>query len=317
MNRAFPIAIVLSSLFLLAYFILASNGLILSFEPGLSAGDISRWCERVSDGIFREPSNALSNLGFMIAGLCMFKVLSMGPTDQKQHNTFSGPNKLSMLYAGAAIYLGPGSMLMHGTHTEWGQWADNLSMVMYIIFPWLYNLKKMGRWTSERFLVIYFSIVVIYGYTRWVYGDDLGIGLDLFGLSIGLWIISETLFNFWSPIFRWASGFVGFVVAAAFGTLPSEILSNPAEYWWVVLFWLPAVFSPQAPRIKRTYNPWFFLGMGSYIAAFTIWLNQWSELLCNPDSWLQPHAIWHLLSALSTWCFFKFFRTEQPKQYNA
>ena len=124
MNKAFPIAIILSTLFLLAYFILASSGLILSFEPGLSAGDISRWCERVGDGIFREPSNALSNLGFMVAGLYMFRVLSTGPTNQQQ-NTFSGLNKLSMLYAGAAIYLGPGSMLMHGTHTEWGQWADN------------------------------------------------------------------------------------------------------------------------------------------------------------------------------------------------
>ena len=121
MNRAFPIAVSLSALFLLAYFALASSGLILSFEPGLSAGDISRWCERVGDGIFREPSNALSNLGFMIAGLCMFKALSLGPTNHQQHNTFSGPNKLSVLYAGAAIYLGPGSMLMHGTHTEWGQ----------------------------------------------------------------------------------------------------------------------------------------------------------------------------------------------------
>jgi hypothetical protein len=172
----------------------------------------------------------------------------------------------------------------------------------------------MGRWSSERFLVIYFSIVVLYGYTRWVYGDDLGIGLDLFGLSIGLWIISETLFNFWTPVFRWVSGLVGFVVAAMFGTLPSEILSSPTEYWWVVLFWLPAVFAPHAPRIKRTYNPWFFLGMASYLTAFTIWLNQWSEMLCNPDSWLQPHAIWHLLSAFSTWCFFKFFRTETTQQ---
>ena len=316
MNRAFPIAVSLSALFLLAYFALASSGLILSFEPGLSAGDISRWCERVGDGIFREPSNTLSNLGFMVAGLCMFKALSLSPTNHQQHNTFSGPNKLSVLYAGAAIYLGPGSMLMHGTHTEWGQWADNLSMVMYIIFPWLYNLKEMGRWNSERFLVIYFSIVGLYGYTRWVYGDDLGIGLDLFGLSIGLWIISETLFRFWSPVFRWASGLVGFVVLAMFGTLPSEILSSPNEYWWVALFWLPAVFSPRAPRIKRTYNPWFFLGIGSYITAFTIWLNQWSEMLCNPDSWLQPHATWHLLSAFSTWCFFKFFRTEKQKEHN-
>ena len=28
-------------------------------------GEISRWCERVSGGFFREPSNTLGNLGFI------------------------------------------------------------------------------------------------------------------------------------------------------------------------------------------------------------------------------------------------------------
>ena len=72
-----------------------------------------------------------------------------------------------------------------------------------------------------------------------------------------------------------------------------------------------AIFSKQAPDTERTYNPWFYLGVVTYITAFTIWLNQWSDLLCYPDSWFQPHAAWHLLSALSTWFFFVFFRTEK------
>ena len=33
--------------------------------------------ERVSYGLFREPSNALSNLGFMFAGLMMLRILAM------------------------------------------------------------------------------------------------------------------------------------------------------------------------------------------------------------------------------------------------
>ena len=308
-EKSFFIALFLSGIFLMGYIVLASKGLILSVEPGLSIGGISRWCERISEGIFREPVNALSNLGFMVAGLTMLYVLTNDLN--KNNNNFSSLNSISVLYAGAAIYLGPGSLLMHGTHTEWGQWADNLSMVMYVIFPWLYNLKEMGRWSSERFLITYISIVFLYAYSRWVYGDDLGIGLDLFGLSIALWVISETLFRFWSPLFRWASGLVGFIVAAVFGIFPWEIFSNISEFWWVALFWLPALFAAKPPRIQRTYNPWFYLGVISYVTAFTIWLNQWSELLCDPDSWIQPHAIWHLLSAVSTWCFFKFFRTEK------
>ena len=56
-------------------------------------------------------------------------------------NLFFGVTGITLIYATAAVYLGPGSMLMHATNTEWGGWADNLSMVMYIVIPWLYNIS--------------------------------------------------------------------------------------------------------------------------------------------------------------------------------
>ena len=72
----------------------------------------------------------------MILGLYMFWVLGKDIKSDTS-NQFTGLSSISILYAGAAIFLGPGSLLMHGTHTEWGEWADNLSMIMYIIIPWL------------------------------------------------------------------------------------------------------------------------------------------------------------------------------------
>ena len=148
-SQAFNLALLVSVTFLAGYILLASMGFMLSLEPGLTFGEASRWCENVVDGIFREPANALSNIGFMIAGLVMFKVLSS--EEPRENQTFYGVNKTSALFAAAVIYLGPGSMLMHGTHTEWGQWADNLSMVMFIVFPWIYNLKLMGIWTGVSY----------------------------------------------------------------------------------------------------------------------------------------------------------------------
>ena len=321
MNKVYPIAITLSILYLIAYVLLANIGILFHIETASETiGSISGWCERVSKSIFREPANALSNLAFMVSGLMILRILSK---DKDSKNTFIGLNKLSILYAGATIFLGPGSMLMHGTHTEWGGWADNLSMIMYIVFPWLYNIKEMRRWDSNRFLQVYFLIVVVYAIARWFFGGRLGIGLDLFGLSIGLWIISETLYRFWSPRFRWASGLVGFIVAAVFGITPVEIFTDLREYWWVILFWVPAIFSNQPPRIKRNYFPWFYLGMASFLLAFVIWLQgqpkdpSWfTDLMCYPDSLLQPHAFWHLITAFSTWSFFIFFRTEKLKENN-
>ena len=155
----FHAAFIISLAFLFGYVVLASMGYMLSVEPGLTIGGISRWCERIVDGIFREPVNALSNLGFMLSGLIMFKVLSdEKPRDDQR---FYGVNKTSGIFAAAVIYLGPGSMLMHGTHTDWGQWADNLSMVMFIVFPWIYNLKCMGGWREKKFVAVYLSLIHI------------------------------------------------------------------------------------------------------------------------------------------------------------
>ena len=219
-GKVFPLALIVSFSFMVVYVSLGLLGVIPSLESGAVIGEASRWCERVSTSMFREPVNALSNLGFMITGLLMFWVLSKD-VRSADSNQFHGLTPISMLYAGAAIYLGPGSMLMHGTHTDWGQWADNLSMVMYILLPWLINVKEMGRWSVKTFFTVYIAIVVIDGLMRWF---DFSIGIDLFGLSIGLWCISEALYRFWSPLFRWLSGLVGFVVCAVFKVAQLSII---------------------------------------------------------------------------------------------
>ena len=85
-TNSFFIALSASIMFFLIYFILAKAGLIVTLEPNLSVGDISRWCERVSPSIFREPINAFSNVGFMIAGLIMFWILSKEDNKTKYSN---------------------------------------------------------------------------------------------------------------------------------------------------------------------------------------------------------------------------------------
>ena len=71
------------------YFILGHFGVIPSLEPGAVIGEAWRWCERISSSIFREPVNALSNLGFMIVGLTMYWVLSREERDSKNQSRLS------------------------------------------------------------------------------------------------------------------------------------------------------------------------------------------------------------------------------------
>ncbi len=278
-------------------------------------GQVSRWCERVSEGLMREPSNTLGNIGFIVAGLAMLSTLARDrPTNQ---NPFTGNTPISLLFAGAVVFLGPGSMVMHGTHTNFGSWIDNVSMVAFIIIPWLVNLSARGRWGLSTMLTAYASIVVIYALGYWFIGPDLGIGLDVFGISIALWVISEALYRWWSATFRWLSGLIGFAVAAVFGVTPAVMLQSPGDHWWIVLFWLPALLARHPAPGRRSYLPWYWLGVGSFLLAYAIWLtgvpdHPW----CSPDSIIQSHAAWHLGTAFSTWCFFKFFRTEQRLSTN-
>ena len=307
--QPFYISLVLSGLFVIAFFVLSALGYIQSIESQGIIGDASRWCERVSGGLFREPVNTLSNLGFMLVGIYIFYTITTD-TNTSSNNYFVGLTGISILYASAAIFLGPGSMLMHGTNSGWGGWADNLSMIMYILIPWLYNIFRMSNWTVRRFLQIYFSIVVIYAVMRWISGWGLGINLELFSVSIGLWAISEFLFKFWSPLFRFLSGFVGFFVLALFGTTPLDVIANFSEYWWVILFWIPGLLSNKKPTTTRTYK-WYFLGMVAYFSAFIIWSTGVPDhALCRPDSLIQAHGIWHLLTAVATYCFFLHYRSE-------
>ena len=305
----FFIALIISLTFLLIFTLLSHFGLIQSEDSAYLIGEASRWCERVSGGIFREPVNTLSNLGFMFVGLYIFWIISNEHHDSK--NLFKGITPISILYASVVIYLGPGSMLMHGTNTEWGAWADNLSMIMYIILPWLFNIYAMSKWSINQFLYTYISIVVIYSIWRWFTDFELGINFNLFGVSIGLWVISEVLYRYWSPVFRLISGFVGFLVLMLFGTMPNEVFTNFNEYWWVILFWLPAILSKEKPKYSRTYK-WFILGMISYLSAFAIWLTGVPDhASCSPDSVIQAHGIWHLLTAIATYFFFLHYRSEK------
>ena len=306
-ENAFNITLFVSIVFLITFSLLSYFQLIQSIDAMGLIGEASRWCERVSGGIFREPINTLSNLGFMGVGLYILYRL----TNEASFNEFSGLNKITILYGVTVVYLGPGSMMMHGTNTEWGGWADNLSMVMYISIPWLYNCYKMSNWSVNTLLKVYFSIILIYAIMRGMFGDGMGIGLNLFGVSIGLWVISEFLYKYWSPHMRFISGFVGFLVLMLFGTFPMEVYENINDYWWIVFFWLPGLLANKGPEGYRTFR-WYFAGMIAYMSAFAIWLTGVPDSeTCNPDGLFQAHGIWHLLTALSTILFFYHYRSEK------
>ena len=274
-------------------------------------GEVSRWCERVSDGLLREPSNTLGNLGFVIVGLYMFYKLSKDATSQNGITMFRS-SSIAVIYAGASTFLGPGSMAMHGTNTEFGAWLDNLSMIMYIVILWIYNLKKLIGFSTRVYLVLYFLIVTLYAFDSWFLGGGFGVGISLFELSIGLWIATEIVVKFPNIYGRISSGVSVLVIQQLFGNPVIESFQNFQNNWEMLLYFAPALIPNLNKPSEIKYSPWFFLGFLSFFGALLIWEtgvpdHPW----CNPDSWLQAHMIWHLLCSGATFSFFKLYRTEK------
>ena len=311
-NKLTPFSFALTSIFItiLLFIIFGSNGWGPAAANEQAIGEISRWCERVSGGFFREPANTLGNLGFVFVGLYMFYKLSKDATSN--YSPLFGSFKIALLYASASTFLGPASMAMHGTHTQFGAWLDNVSMISYILILWLYNLKKLTKFSDRSFFISYSVLLGYYAYSYWFFDSGLGIGVDLFELSIGLWIATEVLVKLPNIYGRVLSGLTVLLTQQLFGSPVIDSFQNLQENWEMLLYFIPALIPNLQSDVERKYTPWFFVGVASFFGALMIWEtgvpdHPW----CEPDSWLQAHMVWHLLCAAATLSFFNFFRTEK------
>ena len=311
-NKLTPFSFALTSIFItiLLFIIFGSNGWGPAAANEQAIGEISRWCERVSGGFFREPANTLGNLGFVFVGLYMFYKLSKDATGN--HSPLFGSFKIALLYASASTFLGPASMAMHGTHTQFGAWLDNVSMISYVLILWIYNLKKLTKFSDRSFFISYSVLLGYYAYSYWFFDSGLGIGVDLFELSIGLWIATEVLVKLPNIYGRMLSGLTVLLTQQLFGSSVIDSFQNLQENWEMLLYFIPALIPSLHNDVERKYTPWFFVGVASFFGALIIWEtgvpdHPW----CEPDSWLQAHMVWHLLCAAATLSFFNFFRTEK------
>jgi hypothetical protein len=55
---------------------------------------------------------------------------------------------------------------------------------------------------------------------------------------------------------------------------------------------------------------WFYMGLVIFAAAYAIWIIDDERILCSPESWLQGHALWHLLGAIANGMLYLYYRSE-------
>ncbi len=101
------------------------------------------FCEGFRAGLVRQPANTWSNLGFVAMGLAVathsVRRRREPPRRSNPMTTRVGP---PALYAAVVVFLGPGSMFLHGSMTRWGGQVDVASMYLFAAFAVVYAVVR-------------------------------------------------------------------------------------------------------------------------------------------------------------------------------
>lgn len=223
---------------------------LLATAGGWLGPDVDRgaqFCETAHWCLFAQPSNTLSNLGFVLAG-CLFAWHARRPWF-RMHTL-----GLTTIFAVTIVLLGPASMAMHATETAAGGHLDVLSMHLIAAFSVAYALARIARWSTAHAALVFVAIVSVSTRIAWR-GDQI-------------------------------------VVLQHTGNLIFVLLVAAAVTMEIVLW----------RRVAGPRPRWGLASVGTLLLAFSIWLvSQTGGVWCVAESWLQGHALWHLLCALATY----------------
>ncbi|BDA80942.1 hypothetical protein LPTSP3_g38720 (plasmid) [Leptospira kobayashii] len=64
---------------------------------------------------------------------------------------------------------------------------------------------------------------------------------------------------------------------------------------------------------SKTDSKWIIYALAVQLLAFLIWALDLQKIICNPHSYLQGHAAWHILGATASYCLYRFYLSEKRK----
>jgi len=203
------------------------------------------WCELERCAWIVNPSDAWSNLAYLVLGLWMWSAARR-----------SGRADLAR-FGPAAVAIAVFSFAYHASYTFALQFLDFVAMFLFSFTVLARNAVRL-HWIEPARETRFFALGVI-----------------------GMSALVPPLFWAGFPI----QALVGILIALAIGQewrLRRRDGSSPAH---------------------RIYA----LGLALLGAAALASLADVTRIACDPESWLQGHALWHVLSALALGALFRFY----------
>lgn len=152
-------------------------------------------------------------------------------------------------------------------------------------------------------------------------GTRLGGFLDVLSMYlVASFLLAYSAQRVWQirPIFFvivFAILLAGCIVADRYGTFRLFKLGS-GNLAFATCLTLTAVLEAQMIFARKHFEgaAWAYASLASILLAYFIWnMSRTDCPWCVPDSLLQGHAAWHLLDALSVYCLFRYYVSEDEK----
>ena len=223
--------------------------------------------------LFRTQANTWSNLAYVLVG---FYCIALGMHDRAYAST-TGRNyvldtpAMSILMGVACCYLGIGSGLFHASLTRWGQQLDVGAMYAPLLVCIAINL---GRYLPRAWRV------------------NANLTLPVWPVLVAcVVIVSALLYHY-----KWSM--------SSSQVLPLHILT-------VIAFAIAdSIPLPRGLHRSRLQKRWLLIAFVSLELAITFRQLDVAGRFGTPDTFLQGHALWHLLTAASLGAMYMYYRSE-------
>jgi hypothetical protein len=149
---------------------------------------------------------------------------------------------------------------------------------------------------------------------------DLGGELDLLGMYfVAGFVLAYAVRRCFGWSWRaftaaWMLAVLFCMIAGLYRQVAVPIVDYTGSAAFGLLVALAAVFEAINTRARnvRREDKWGAYALLSFLAAFAVWnLGRNDRPSCDPASWLQPHALWHLLFALALYFMFRLYASER------
>jgi hypothetical protein len=141
---------------------------------------------------------------------------------------------------------------------------------------------QWGGLVDVASMYVYATFLIAFGLTR-SYGLGMTAFLVGYGAAAGGLVAAQAFYSLW--------------VEGVFGGLLGGVAAVEVLHW-----------RRRASEIRRGY----LLGAGGLFGlAFAVWVPSLTGgPFCDPESWLQGHAVWHVLCACAAGSVFLYYRSE-------